>query len=372
MGIRIYRRDGSETYYADIRFRHPITREKERKRKATPFGSKRKARRWAEDKLSDWTRREWWERKAEQERIENTPTVEEYAEHFLDKKSLEVEPSTVTSYGYRLVHIVETLGHLKLHEVSSTDFDTLTAYLLQHGKKPKTIKNTQGVLSGLLSMAVDEGLREEVPAFDWIKVPDPDWHRLKQDQAQAIVDSAYGDAGQYPIGLIVFTALHTGMRRGELLALKWQKVDTQTKRIFIHFSKDTRTGDLKPTKGKRNRTIPVSQDLADRLAEYRGQQAERHVTQFVFTDGDGEPVTKGRIYEPLRRAYDRCDEIPDNIGGWHVFRHTYASHLASSGTPLRVIQRLLGHQSLSQTERYAHLLPGTEKMAVPHLDGYLR
>ena len=357
-------------YYADIRYEHPITGESRRERKATPHESKRKARRWAEQRLRDWTNRNWWLERQEREKIAQAPSVEAFADTFIDTMETRLSPSTVETYGYRLDWIIEVLGDKPIHKVSGTDFDDLMAVLVQQGRAQKTISNTFGVLSKMLSEAVKEGWREDVPDIEWPDVPEPDWQRLKRSQAQELLKSADDDEGRYPIGTMVYAALHTGCRLGELLALQWQKVDLSTSRIYVHRAKDPETGEMKSTKGKRNRTIPISDDLVARLEAHRESQSDSTVTRFVFADEEGESLTKQRIYEPLRRAYNRTD-IPDEIGGWHVLRHTYASHLASSGTPLRVVQRLLGHQSLEQTERYAHLLPGTEEMAVPHLDGYL-
>jgi site-specific recombinase XerD len=85
----------------------------------------------------------------------------------------------------------------------------------------------------------------------------------------------------------------------------------------------------------------------------------------VFCLKDGQPLTEGKMKQPLRRALQRAG-ISREEGriGWHDLRHTYASHLATRGVPLKVIQELMGHITIEMTERYAHLSPDTRREAV--------
>jgi hypothetical protein len=99
-------------------------------------------------------------------------------------------------------------------------------------------------------------------------------------------------------------------------------------------------------------------------------KAHRHLRgRFVFCQEDGQPLTEGKMKQPLRRALNRAG-ISREEGriGWHDLRHTYASHLAMWGVPLKVIQELMGHVTIEMTERYAHLSPDTLREAVGVLD----
>ena len=91
--------------------------------------------------------------------------------------------------------------------------------------------------------------------------------------------------------------------------------------------------------------------------------------RFVFCQEDGQPLTEGKMMQPLRRALNRAG-ISREEGriGWHDLRHTYASHRAMRGVPLKVIQELMGHVTIEMTERYAHLSPDTRREAVGVLD----
>jgi site-specific recombinase XerD len=82
---------------------------------------------------------------------------------------------------------------------------------------------------------------------------------------------------------------------------------------------------------------------------------------------DGEMLTPGEIKWPLWRA---CKKAGLRFVGWHVLRHTFASHLAMRGAPLKAIQELLGHATIMMTMRYAHLAPEIAREAVCLLDGF--
>lgn len=99
----------------------------------------------------------------------------------------------------------------------------------------------------------------------------------------------------------------------------------------------------------------------------RGLKAHRHLRgDLVFCKEDGSMLTKGECKHPLRRA---CKRAGLRRIGWHVLRHTFASHLAMRGKPMKLIQELLGYATMEMTTRYAHLAPAVHRDAVAALDG---
>jgi integrase len=118
-------------------------------------------------------------------------------------------------------------------------------------------------------------------------------------------------------------------------------------------------------KGGRARVVDMPRSLVEAL------KAHRHLAgPYVFCQEDGEPLTQNMLKHPLLRALKRSG-ISREEGriGWHDLRHTYGSHLAMRGVPLKVIQELMGHASIEMTMRYAHLSPETKQHAVQLLDG---
>ncbi|RKG70767.1 hypothetical protein D7V80_04200 [Corallococcus sp. CA054B] len=104
--------------------------------------------------------------------------------------------------------------------------------------------------------------------------------------------------------------------------------------------------------------------VVDALKEHRHLRGA-----YVFCQEDGQPLTDGLMRRPLERSLIRAS-ITREQGriGWHDLRHTYGSHLAMRGVPLKVIQELMGHATIEMTMRYAHLSPETKERAVQQLD----
>jgi integrase len=160
---------------------------------------------------------------------------------------------------------------------------------------------------------------------------------------------------------IVETALLTGMRRGELLGLKWEQI----RNGFIY---------LTETKSGKSRQIPINDRLQDALREVRrGNQLK---SPYVFCDSQGR-----RFLEVKRSLTSACRRAGIEAFRFHDLRHTFASRLVMKGAGLKAVQELLGHASLSMTMRDAHLskehlrdsvnllnnLPGGKEMVNKHL-----
>ena len=117
-------------------------------------------------------------------------------------------------------------------------------------------------------------------------------------------------------------------------------------------------------KGGRARTVDLPQSLVDALKAYRHLKGP-----YVFCQPDGTALTPGLLTWPLHRALRRAGIARDQGRiGWHDLRHSYGSHLAMRGVPLKVIQELMGHASMEMTLKYAHLSPETKQNAVQVLD----
>ena len=108
------------------------------------------------------------------------------------------------------------------------------------------------------------------------------------------------------------------------------------------------------------REIPLSEEAL------RALKAHKHLRgELVFCMEDGSMITRESCKRPLWRA---CKRANLQRIGWHVLRHTFASHLAMRGAPLKAVQELLGHSDIKMTMRYAHLSPDARRDAVRLLD----
>jgi integrase len=150
---------------------------------------------------------------------------------------------------------------------------------------------------------------------------------------------------------IVITALNTGMRRGEILGLKWDNVDL--KHGFILLDK-TKNGD--------RREIPINETLRQTF-----KSIERRLeVPYVFFNPLTDPIVP---YGDIKNAFNRaCRKAGIKDFHFHDLRHTFASHLVMAGIDITTVKELLGHKTLTMTLRYAHLAPSHKVKAVDVLD----
>ena len=153
---------------------------------------------------------------------------------------------------------------------------------------------------------------------------------------------------------IVVATINTGMRRQEVINLKWDQVRGD----FIYLSK---------TKTDEARQIPVNDDLAELLKEIRGKNQLR--SEYVFCDKAGKHVTGKRISNSFDASIRKAG-IQDF--SFRDLRHTFASHFVMRGGSLKELQEILGHKSMTMTLRYAHLSKEHKKKAVSLLNGLTR
>lgn len=155
------------------------------------------------------------------------------------------------------------------------------------------------------------------------------------------------------------TGLKTGLRVGELLALKWQDVDLVAGQLVV---RRTLWRDQEgPPKGGRNRTVPLSDEALAVL------KAHRHLRgPYVFCDEAGNRLTHSIVKDVVPKTCAKAG-LAKRITS-HGLRHTFASHLVMRGVSLKAVQELLGHESIEMTLRYSHLAPGVKRDAVRLLD----
>ena len=130
---------------------------------------------------------------------------------------------------------------------------------------------------------------------------------------------------------MIIVALRTGLRLGELSALRWEDVDLVAGRVTVN--QRLYRGKFGMPKSGRPREVPLSEDARAALKRHRHLRGP-----LVFCDMDGRPLTPGVLRHALKRIARRAGL---RHLGWHVLRHTFASHLVMCGVALKAIQELL-------------------------------
>jgi integrase len=251
------------------------------------------------------------------------------------------------------VHLVRAFGDKKLDAITTEDVQQLKVTLAE--RSPKTVNNVLTTLSVVLKTAVDWGVIARMPcAVRLLRTPKSAATFHDFDEYERLVEAAQADAHAY---LAVLLGGEAGLRCGEIMALEWTDVDLQKRQLCV--ARSEWKGHVTMPKGGRLRYVPLTRRLADALRAARHLRGPR-----VLCDVDGQPLTQKVIQVMLRRTARRANVKP----GVHILRHTFCSHLAMRGAPVRAIQELAGHQDLSTTQRYMHLSPAAIDAAIRLLE----
>jgi integrase len=247
-------------------------------------------------------------------------------------------------------HLSPWFSELRLDELGDEDIEAYKAAKLELGLAAKTVNNHLAVLGKMGNVAVEWKRISFFPKVKLLKLPPQEFDFLTFEEARALVKHA----GAWAEMIIV--ALNTGMRMGELLGLRGK--DVLPDKIIVRQS--IVMGKVTSPKSHKPREIPTNKRARAALDGFLDETREH-----VFRDADGAGLTRGACKRPLWSA---CKRAGLRRIGWHVLRHTFASHLAMIGVPLKTIQELLGHSDIRMTMRYAHLSPVAKVEAVEKLD----
>ncbi|GIK77714.1 MAG: site-specific integrase [Acidobacteria bacterium] len=285
----------------------------------------------------------------------------EHLEHVLERK-----PTTVADYGYILRgHLAPFFGATALERLRPEDVSRYLVAKRGEGLATKTITNHLVFLHGLFAFAVKRGWAQTNPV-DAIDRPradggDPDIRYLTLAEVEALL-RAIGE-GRFAVTdrALYLTAAMTGLRQGELLALRWGDVDWRAGRLRVRRT-FTRGSFGAPKSRRSSRSVPLTDRVAGAL--------ERHFQASVFqADEDlvfcnphtGRPMDASRMRKRFKKALARAGIRPVRF---HDLRHTFGTHCAAAGVPLRILQEWMGHRDAKTTQVYADYAPSEHEGAL--------
>ena len=276
------------------------------------------------------------------------------------------------------LHLVPGLGRIAVARLTPMDVQTFLDAKLASGLSPKRVMHIRAVLRLALVTAERWGLasRNVARLVDPPRVPHHEIRPLTPEQAHQLLDAAAGDR----LEALYVTALATGMRQGELLGLRWEDVDLETRRLHVRHALARVQGKLvllEPKTERSRRTLVLPEIALTALRAHRTRQRmERLVagsrwqeTAYVFTTSLGSALDAATVTRAFQRALVRAG-LPHSR--FHDLRHTAATFLLAQGFTLEDVKNLLGHSSITLTSNtYGHVLEQRQQQLAAGMDAIL-
>ncbi len=305
-------------------------------------------------------------------------TMEEYFGRWLkDYVQPNLSPRTTEGYEYICNHyFLPCLGNIKLSGLKPEHLQHYYSEKLSSGLSAQTVRHHHACIHRALQTAVEWGLLARNPA-DAAKPPRvqaPEMQTWDEGDIAVFLEATR----QTPYFALFHTALFTGMRRSELLALRWCDLDLLLCQLYVtrslHVLKGGRVVIRQPKSAKGKRMIALSPLIVSVLREHQEKQRlERAMLgkslmddELVFSDIAGKPLLPNTVTHAWIKLVRRMDIKPIRF---HDARHSHASIMLKQGVHPKIVQERLGHASIQVTlDTYSHVAPGLQEAAAARFD----
>ncbi len=326
---------------------------------------------------------------------EGTPTVRDVADALRRKMALEgARRSYLTGCAsMQRVHIDPRIGDMPVDRINAADVEHLAASMSAGGLKPKTVRNVLVFLHTIFEHAVERGWTRENPARRAARPRrrrggdvNPDLQFLSMTELDAVIraipnevvtppsaPTRAGRRGPAPpvppdvlgpvLRVLILTGAMTGLRRSELLGLRWRDIDWRAQRVRVRnaYVLGEHSASGKSDLSTR-RSIPLADRLLRELDSWSRRTEYSADDDLVFAHPEaGSPLDPSKVSKRFRAA---CRAARVRPVRFHDLRHTFATRLAASGESLRTIQEFLGHADAKTTQIYAHYAPSEQEVAM--------
>jgi len=274
-------------------------------------------------------------------------TNREWTEKFLSYLRIErgLSANTITSYQHDLEMYCRHLGRTTFLKASPADVSSFLKYLYVHGLKPRSAARALATVRGIHKFLLLERATTENPTAT-VEAPRgflPLPHFLNIEEVDRLL--AAPDLTT-PAGLrdraMIEVLYATGLRVSELTGLRVDGVNIQSGFLRCF------------GKGSKERIVPLGQSACQAVEAYLNAGRGGQASETLFLTPKGSPLTRFEFWEILKR-YAAKAEIRKNISP-HVLRHSFATHLLDRGADLRAVQMMLGHENISTTQIYTHVI----------------
>ena len=308
-------------------------------------------------------------------KTDNRQRFDGYCDYVIGlKEQRGVKHSTIVRYKELTTRIYPVIGHIKLCDLRVDHLNDLYTYLSADGLNKKTggKLSTKTIIEHhrLISTVLEQAFKERLVIFNVARQAElprmekKDVNYFQPEQIEAIRNALENEQPKWK--MLVHLLLITGARRGEILGLKWDKVDFDKNRIYICnsilYSSDRGVYEDTPKTEKSKRYVTLPKETIDELRRYRQYQAQeflkngipQSINGFVFSQIDGTAMHPDSVTDYLKK-FSKKYNLP-HINA-HAFRHTMASMLYFNGVDSVSISKRLGHAQVSTTANiYAHII----------------
>lgn len=272
-------------------------------------------------------------------------TFRRLAEEAIRHKALRLAPTTIETDNSRLGRLLIHIGSTRFDRLTPQRLEEVLAALKTSGLSGSTVNRFRALISSVFTFAVktDRIAVNPITRVARYRENDPRVRWMRPEEEARIRKAFHIDSYEWEFEL----SLLTGMRRGEQFGLQWRNVDLDNGMLEVR----GKTG---------RRHVRANTDAVAALRKLQAISGER---EFVCPDNDGKMKRDWRTW-----FEEAIDEANIKDFHWHDLRHTFASRLVMRGVDIRTVQELLGHKSIVQTMKYAHLSADHRKAAVEKMN----
>jgi len=278
---------------------------------------------------------------------------EKFREQYLEYSQSNKRPKSAARDEASLKHLQKTFDSKRLSDISPFLIEKYKTQRKTEGAKPMTINHEMACLRHMFTMAMKWGKAEKNPVREvkFLKEPQGKDRILTYEEEKRLLNYVRSKTKSKHLEAIIITALNTGMRKGEILKLKWENVDFKTGYITVV---ETKNGEI--------RKIPMNKSLTTILKNVKSNarlKDDDRLPEYVFCDKEKKP------YRDVKTGWWKAlKEAQIENFRFHDMRHTFGSRLGMAGVDIKTIQDLMGHKDIKMTMRYSHPTPEHKRRAV--------
>jgi integrase len=307
-------------------------------------------------------------------------SLSKFLDEWLVVAKTSVRPNTYQQYSQVVhQHINPVLGEIVLRDLRPDHVQSLYTNKLANGVSPNTTRMIHAVIHRALNHALKLGLvyRNVADSVTRPKVVRKEMKTLNDYQVRQLIQVAESEQ----MRLLLWVAVVTGLRQGELLGLKWSDLDWTSRRIQVQRQVQRRKGDglvfCEPKSASGRRVIVLGKSTIEKLREYKNNQLKERILlgekwqdyDLIFPSPIGTPLDPSNVLKAYKDCLKRAG-LP-NLR-FHDLRHSAATLMLQQGVNPKIVSERLGHSDISLTlNTYSHVLPPMQEEAAEKMDDLL-